>query len=366
MLNSAVNIKQINFNNNSTKIISSELFSNFEDILYNYYKNKHIVIITDSRVAKIYLEKYTALFHTKKINSIIIDAGESVKHWQTVDSIINKLIDYKANRNTILFALGGGVVSDITGFVASIYMRGIKWNAIPTTLLAQVDAAIGGKTGINFNDNKNLIGSFCHPDTIFSSIDVLQTLDQRDFIAGLGEVLKYAIGFDANFFEYLKCNSSNILERKSDTLHYVVQKCISFKSDIVKEDEKEQGLNCGRVLLNLGHTFGHAIEAITNFRQYLHGEAVGLGLLVAAQLSCVEKLIGQDIVDEIRDILRIFCLPTKPNKFTFSDLISIIKRDKKLLSSNLRLVLIKRIGVAVVYEKLSLKQLEEFMYGYEY
>lgn len=360
------NIQNIKFNSSYSKILTSDYLSDFKEYVDITYLKKHIVVVIDSKLQEQYLASILEVFSNTNLNYIFLNSAEKNKTFASVDIVINKLIDFKASRDTILFSFGGGTISDITGFVASVYMRGINWGIISTSLLSQVDACVGGKTGVNYKSSKNLIGSFCHPEVVFIPINVLETLQDREYNAGLAEIIKYGLAFDKYFFDYLVSNKEQIKDKNKSILKNIISRSINYKAKVVVADEKETIRHGGRALLNLGHTFGHAIETITAYKEFLHGEAVGLGILLAARLSVQLGFISSSDEAQITDLISFFCLPTKLPEFTAKELVSIIYRDKKFISGKLRLVLLRKIGEAVVYENLTSEELEEFLYGYQF
>jgi 3-dehydroquinate synthase len=256
------------------------------------------------------------------------------------------LLENRFNRDCTLIALGGGVVGDITGFAAASYQRGVSFLQIPTTLLAQVDSSVGGKTGVNHPLGKNMIGAFHQPGCVVIDTDTLDTLDDRQLSAGLAEVIKYGLIRDAAFFDWLEINMSALIGRDKQALEYAVERSCAIKADIVAADERESGQ---RALLNLGHTFGHAIETGSGYGNWLHGEAVATGMLMAAELSARHNWITADAVQRIRQLLQRAGLPTSaPVEMDESRFTALMAVDKKAVDSGMRLVLLKAIGDAVV------------------
>jgi 3-dehydroquinate synthase len=271
---------------------------------------------------------------------LFLPSGESHKRLASVESLAQQLATAGADRDSLLLAFGGGVLGDMTGFLAAIYMRGVRYVQVPTTLLAQVDSSIGGKTGVNLVAGKNLIGSFHHPQAVFADTDLLGTLPPAQLRAGLQESIKAGVIYDAKLFRYMEKNAEAILSRDPKALTHVVAASVHVKADVVSKDEKESGL---RMILNFGHTIGHAIEAATNYKQLLHGEAVGWGSIAALNVALVRKTISQEDADRITKlILRYGPLP--PFKAAAAKLVALTSRDKKNRSGTRSFVLPTAIG----------------------
>ena len=251
-------------------------------IFNQYITSKQVLVVTNEKVAPLYLkviEKHLAKFDYEVF---ILPDGEAYKSLDSLNQIITQLLERKFSRTCMLIALGGGVIGDLTGFAAACYQRGVKFIQIPTTLLAQVDSSVGGKTAVNHPIGKNMIGAFHQPHTVFSDTSVLATLSDREFAAGLAEIIKYGLIRDEKFFYWLEENINPLMERDNQVLAYAIERSCVNKAEVVAEDEKETGY---RAILNLGHTFGHAIETALSYKEWLHGEAVGCGMLMAADLS---------------------------------------------------------------------------------
>ena len=306
-----------------------------------------IIIISNKKIASIYLHEVLnqVQMGSVKINHILLEEGEATKNWNTVIQIIDFLVNQQASRKSVLIALGGGVIGDITGFAASIYMRGIPFIQIPTTLLAQVDSSVGGKTGINHPLAKNMIGSFYQPLAVIIDTKTLSTLPQREVSAGLAEVIKYGMIYDAEFFAWLEQNIDNLLQQNETALAYAIERCCAIKAAVVAEDERESAL---RAILNFGHTFGHAIEAFGQYRSYLHGEAVAIGMLMALHLSMQINQIDQSLFARAEKLLARAKLPIKAPQIKISDWINLMQFDKKNEANKIRFVLLKELGKAYV------------------
>jgi len=298
-------------------------------------------------VAPLYMEKARMLFASRGCEQIILEDGEENKNLDAISHIYQYLLQGKYDRNTTLVALGGGVVGDITGFAAATYLRGVNFIQLPTTLLAQVDSSVGGKTGINHELGKNMIGAFYQPQCVVIDTDVLATLPPRELKAGLAEALKYGLIYDRAFFEWMSDHSEALLQGDREALSRTIGKCCETKAEIVALDEKETGI---RALLNLGHTFGHAIETASGYGTWLHGETVAMGMVMAADLSARLGWIDHEIAGSIRHIIEEkFGMPAlPPADISVEQYLDLMSSDKKAESGDIRFVLLKSIGSAVV------------------
>jgi len=305
---------------------------------------KTLVFITDTNVYKLHKGKIDLLAANEEL--FVLGAGESSKNFENLEKICNFLASKNIDRKGALFAIGGGVIGDISGFAAAIYMRGIDFYQIPTTLLAMVDSSVGGKTAVNLDNGKNLVGVFYQPKKVFIDTSFLETLPSREFAAGIGEVIKYAIMCDKKFFEEFKNDSLPSIEK-------IIEKCCQIKADVVSADERETSNEGGRALLNLGHTFAHAIESASGYGTYLHGEAVAIGMLLAAKLS--ENIsLAENVSADIIDVLQKNNLPTTFDKNLKAEvLFDFMKRDKKVGNGKMKLILLKGIGEAITYSNVS-------------
>jgi 3-dehydroquinate synthase len=324
--------------------IGGGLLSNRE-VLDAHIRARDVLIVTNTTVARLYLGKLTAGLAGRRIAECILPDGEQHKTLQTAGWVFDALIGKKMNRDAAVLALGGGVVGDIAGFAAACYQRGIGYVQLPTTLLAQVDSSVGGKTGVNHSGGKNLIGAFYQPLGVITDIDTLATLPDRELRAGLAEVIKYGCVWDPLLFDWLDHNTDKLLARDVDALTYAIGRSCEIKATVVARDEREQNL---RAILNFGHTFGHAIEAATAYETYLHGEAVGLGMLIAANLSHRLGLIDVAIKDRVREALRKTGLPIEPPRVGAAKILELMQMDKKVLAGSVRLVLLEKLGRAIV------------------
>jgi 3-dehydroquinate synthase len=304
-----------------------------------HVRGRDCLVVTNTTVGPLYLAKLEAGLHGKQFTSLALEDGESFKTLAAVEKILDCLVAGGANRDTTVIALGGGVVGDIAGFGAAAYMRGVDFIQVPTTLLAQVDSSVGGKTGVNHPGGKNLIGAFHQPRLVLIDIDTLKTLPDRELHAGLAEVIKYGAIADAAFFAWLEEHMPALLERDADALAYAVRRSCELKAAVVAEDEREAGR---RAILNFGHTFGHAIEHCQGYGEWLHGEAVAAGMVMAAALSDIDEETRQ----RLERLIERAGLPVRPPPVGAGRLRAAMGMDKKALSRALRFVLLERLGQA--------------------
>lgn len=313
--------------------------------------NKHlgkgkILIVSNDVVAPLYIDELKSGLSGRDTDIHIIPDGEPQKTTATWYGIIDRLVSMQARRDVNLIALGGGVVGDITGFAAACYMRGVRFLQAPTTLLAQVDASVGGKTGVNHEKGKNLVGAFHQPGTVIIDSATLSSLEAREFNAGLAEVVKYGAINDPVFFAWLEQQVNEINKRQADVLEYLIYRSVLNKAEIVSQDEKEAGV---RALLNFGHSFGHALEAETRYASFLHGEAVSIGMVTAAYLSEIRGLCRPGTASRLSSLLSCFNLPVSlPAQSSEEGLLTALQLDKKAVASGLRLILLTEIGKAIL------------------
>ncbi|MGL5717453.1 MAG: 3-dehydroquinate synthase [Paraclostridium sp.] len=310
-------------------IVIESSYENFS-IGENYDK---VLILTDERVYKSQLESFIRSVNYENIEVYTVKSGEESKSINTYQEVIEFCLRINLTRKSLLIAFGGGVVGDLGGFVASTYMRGIDLIQVPTTLLAQVDSSVGGKTAINIGNIKNMVGTFYQPKKTYINVNSLQTLAKEEYLSGIGEVVKYGFIYDYEFLKYINKNIKGILNKNEDILKYIVKKCTDIKYDIVSQDEKESGL---RKILNLGHTFGHGIEKICNLN---HGFAVNIGTHMAFLLALEKKLIDKDYYDEFIQISKELKLPVVVKYDNSNDILEMMKSDKKNSFGNINLVL---------------------------
>ncbi len=318
-----------------------------DSILAPYLGKGRTVVITNEVVAPLYLETVEDLLGKQFTSAIILPDGEETKSLDTIARIYDHLLEGKYDRKTSLVALGGGVIGDITGFAAATYQRGVNFIQIPTTLLAQVDSSVGGKTGVNHALGKNMIGSFYQPRCVIADTEVLGSLPEREVKAGLAEVLKYGLINNAEFFNWLAANSESILALDHELVSEAVRVCCEAKAAIVAQDEKEAGV---RALLNLGHTFGHAIETVTGYGAWLHGETVAIGMVMAADLSRRLNWLSLADAQRIRRVIEEnFGMPVvPPADITVEQYLDLMSSDKKAELGKIRFILLKAIGEAVI------------------
>jgi len=303
-----------------------------------------ILVVTNEVVAPLHGDKaLDAVRGVARTSVISLPDGESTKCWDSVARILDALVEHGADRKSVVVALGGGVIGDLAGFAASIYMRGIRVVQVPTTLLAQVDSSVGGKTGINHPSGKNLIGTFHQPSVVVSDTDVLQTLPSRELAAGLAEILKHGLLADARYFEDVVADLPALRGRETPALARAIGRSCEIKAGVVGRDERESG---ERALLNLGHTFGHAIEALTGYAQWLHGEAVGCGMVLAADMSRRLGLITERDVRTVQHAVSLAGLPPRIEGLGADDALRSMRGDKKAEAGAVRYIVLEAIGRA--------------------
>lgn len=302
-------------------------------------KEKHNVLIMDRNVYNIYSELIHVFVKESHCEIFVIDIKEENKNYETITLIYDFLLEKNIHRDSTLVAIGGGVLGDIVGFVASTYMRGINYINVPTTLISQTDSSVGGKVGYNYGKIKNIIGSFYNPIAVFISLETLNSLDNRNYINGICEVIKYSLIYSKDFFIFLENNADNIVNRDKETLLYIIQKCLDIKIHIVNEDFKDEN---NRNILNFGHTAGHALEIVSNFN-IMHGEAVALGMLVAIKLSEYKFSLSKDVYNRLLKMYFTLGIDYNYNINNIEEFVSIMKRDKKN-DEEIRFVLLEDFG----------------------
>ncbi|MDP1604182.1 MAG: 3-dehydroquinate synthase [Legionella sp.] len=318
-------------------------------ILRRYATSRQVLIVTNVTVAPLYLHFLQDAFSDRQCDVVILKDGEEYKNQQSLFQIYDTLIEKNHHRDTLMIALGGGVVGDICGFAASTYQRGVEFLQIPTTLLAQVDASVGGKTAINHPEGKNMIGSFYQPKAVIIDTNTLNTLPQREFHAGVAEIIKYGILVGNDFLNYVEEALNTNMD--SCLLPELIRKCCQIKATIVQQDERESGQ---RALLNLGHTVAHALEAYTHYSRWLHGEAVGIGLYCAALLSHLYYGLDKKSLERIDKLLLLANLPRRiPKDIDLTHLRELMNKDKKIKNNTLRFVLVKELGNCYLEEKVA-------------
>lgn len=318
------------------------------------------LLISNKTVFDLYGDKVVNSLIEKgmQIDVALIPDGEEYKSLATAANLYDKAIECQLDRKSFIVALGGGVIGDISGFIASTYMRGIPFIQIPTTLLAQVDSSVGGKVAVNHPKGKNIIGAFYQPQLVWADIQVLQSLPEREFAAGLAEVVKYGVIWESEFFAYLEEHSKEVLARDTRVLVEIIRRSCKIKAQIVEQDEKEGGI---RAILNLGHTFGHAYESLTGYKQYLHGEAVAIGMVLAFKVAQELNWLDQACTDRLMALLKRFNLPTFNEDFSGKELLQTMELDKKAEGGQIKYVLPKTIGRVVVTKDIPRELIEKVL-----
>ncbi len=320
-----------------------------------FVTGNQVCVVTNETIAPFYLERVLGRLAGKQVSVVTLPDGEEHKSLTTLNQIFDRLLEDNHTRKTTLIALGGGVVGDMTGFAAACYQRGVSFIQLPTTLLSMVDSSVGGKTGVNHALGKNMIGAFYQPECVIIDTSTLATLPAREFAAGLAEVLKYGLIADLSFYNWLEANWDGLLARDPELLAEAILRSCENKAKVVAEDEREGGR---RAILNLGHTFGHAIETATGYGSWLHGEAVATGMLMATRLSADLGWIAEVEVERLASLLKYAKLPLKPPAdMTAEQFLSLMARDKKVLDGRLRLVLLRRLGEAIVTDEVDQAQI---------
>jgi len=329
------------------------------DLWHRHLGTGKVLIVSNDVVGPLYLDALTNTLAGRDLEVHTLPDGEQFKTLETWSGIIDRLVSMQARRDASIIALGGGVVGDMSGFAAASYMRGIRFLQAPTTLLAQVDASVGGKTGVNHVRGKNLIGAFHQPSTVIIDTNTLNTLEAREFNAGMAEVVKYGAINDPGFFAWLEASAERINKRDPDALNELIEQSVLNKADIVRQDEKEAGV---RALLNFGHSFGHALEAETGYSKFLHGEAVAIGMVTAARLSENRGLCPPGATRRLKTLLQTFNLPVSiPADTDMAGMAEALKLDKKAVASGLRLILLNSLGSAQVDQDSSTEDIMQAM-----
>jgi len=308
--------------------------------------DKKVVVVTNPTISNLHIDYLLSHLDIKDLSIVTIPDGEQYKHMQTIEDILEHCFEHKLNRSSMLIAFGGGVIGDMTGFAASIYQRGIDFIQIPTTLLSQVDASVGGKTGVNNKFGKNLVGAFHQPIAVNIDPHFLTTLPKREFSAGVAEIVKMAVCFNKDFFEWLESNDL----REEDNIKIAIQKSVETKAWVVSQDEKEKGL---RAALNYGHTFGHVIENETNYNTYLHGEAVGIGICMANDTSVKIGIMTQEESDRVKNLLKKYDIPTTYDIKDVEDFYEHFFLDKKSLDNKIKFILAVGLGDCKITDEVS-------------
>jgi len=336
---------QVNLADRSYPILIGAGLLQSSEWLDTYIGGRDAVLISNTVVAALYADQVKSALHDRRLIEVILPDGEQHKTLNTASRVFDVLIANRIARDAVLLALGGGVIGDLVGFVAACYQRGIAFVQIPTTLLAHVDSSVGGKTAVNHPGGKNMIGAFHQPQAVIADTESLRTLPDRELRAGLAEVIKYGLICDAQFFGWIEANIDALLARSPEALEKAIFRCCQIKAEIVGRDEREQG---ERAILNLGHTFGHAIESATGYVEWLHGEAVGTGLLIAADMSARMGALEASIVERLRALLRRAGLPIQAPRIGAARAFDYMQADKKIQAGRVRLILLEGLGKAVV------------------
>jgi 3-dehydroquinate synthase len=310
-----------------------------------YLAGGSAAIVTNDVVAPLYLSRVRLALRGARVTDIVVPDGEQAKSWETLNRVFDALLEARCGRDTLIVALGGGVIGDLAGFAAAVYQRGVAFVQVPTTLLAQVDSSVGGKTAINHALGKNMIGAFHQPRAVISDVATLDTLPERELRSGLAEVIKHGLALDAAFVEWLEKNMEALLARQREALIHAVRRSCELKARIVAEDERESG---ARALLNFGHTFGHAIEAATGYGTWLHGEAVAAGMVMAVELSALMGHLKKTEVSRVRALLQRAGLPVTGPALAPEALLELMAVDKKAAKGRTRFVLLEAIGRAAL------------------
>ena len=327
-----------------------------------WVSGKQVFVVTNEVVAPLYLDRLKSSLCSKHVYEVQLADGEDTKSLDSFSLTLDHMLSIPCDRSVTVIALGGGVVGDIAGFVAATYLRGVAFIQVPTTLLSQVDSSVGGKTGINHARGKNLIGAFYQPKRVLIDIDTLSTLEPRQLSSGLAEVIKYGLVADYELFCWLEEHIESVRALEPAAIEHIVTRSCINKSKIVEKDEREGGI---RALLNLGHTFGHAIETATQYQSWLHGEAVATGIVMAAHMSRSCGWLGRQDVDRIENLLNRAGLPTSPfSGVSATKMLELMQIDKKVKNGQIRLILLRALGKAVIVEKPDLALLREIVESY--
>ena len=315
-------------------------------------------VVTNQVVAPLYLPRVKKALEAAnaRVVEVVLDDGEQSKRWTSLERVFDALLAARCGRDTLIVALGGGVIGDLAGFAAAIYQRGVALLQVPTTLLAQVDSSVGGKTAINHVQGKNMLGAFHQPRAVITDVATLDTLPERELRAGLAEVIKHALALDLRFVEWLEKSIDSLLARERSALVYAVRRCCELKAGVVAADERESGV---RSLLNFGHTFGHAIEAGTGYGAWLHGEAIAVGMVMAVELSARAGLLAAADVHRVRSLLSRAGLPVTGPVLSTERLLELMALDKKVAGGRMRFVVLEAIGRAALHADLEERQVRE-------
>ena len=336
----------VNLGERSYPIFIGQSLLDKPGLIKPYISGQKVCIVSNQTVADLYLEKLQSQLSDYQVTTILIEDGEQYKNMVSFNRIVDHLLEQSVDRKSTVIALGGGVIGDVAGYAAASCLRGINFVQIPTTLLAQVDSSVGGKTGVNHQKGKNLIGAFYQPSCVIADIDTLSTLPDRQFSAGMAEVIKYGLIQDHTFFDWIESNCEALKSHSKDKLAQIVARSCEIKADVVSQDEKESGL---RAILNYGHTFGHAIEAAVGYKNWLHGEAISVGMVMASNMSVAMGDLNERTVERISNLFQSFNLPIDPpDSMTRSQMKELMLHDKKTINQLVRLILLQKLGEAYI------------------
>ncbi len=338
---------QVDLGERSYPIVIGQSLLTDQSLVSRYVAGKRVAVVTNTTVGPLYLDRLVGALEGagKQVTTIILPDGEEEKNWASLMRVFDVLLAEKCDRKTTLVALGGGVIGDLTGFAAASYMRGVPFVQVPTTLLSQVDSSVGGKTGINHPLGKNMIGAFYQPQGVIADTSTLDTLPARELSAGLAEVIKHGAIIDARFFDWIETNITKLVDRDSSALSYAIQRSCEIKADVVRQDEREGGL---RAILNFGHTFGHAIEAGLGYGEWLHGEAVGCGMVMAADLSERLGFIDRAAKERVTALVKAAGLPTVAPDLGEARWLELMQVDKKNEGGEIKFILLKPLGASII------------------
>lgn len=341
----------LDFGANSYDILFAKDFGGLPKALADISAPKKMLIVTDTNVAQLYAQEIEELLSNSgyDIRTHIFEAGEKNKGMDTVLGICKSCIEHQMDRKSMIIALGGGVVGDMAGFAAAIYMRGIRFVQIPTTLLSQSDSSVGGKTGIDFADSKNILGAFHQPKLVYINVATLKTLPEREFVSGMGEVVKHGIIYNKDFFDYLENNVQSVKALDEDTLIKMAKQNCSIKAEVVVQDERESGL---RAILNFGHTVGHAVESAFHFK-LTHGACVGIGMCAASYIAYKRNIITKDEILRIEKVISLYGIPTRAEIEDMDEVVEFMQRDKKKTLGRLKFVLPEKIGGVIITDDVT-------------
>ncbi len=350
--------------NSYSILIGQGILSNIANAILRLKLGSDLIVITDSVVKRLHEHALLEALKRKKFNVkvFVVPSGEQSKSTEVAFKLMKDIARYDVLKKISIVAFGGGVIGDLAGFVAAVYKRGIPYIQVPTTLLAQIDSSIGGKVGVDLPVGKNLVGAFYQPKLVFSDVSLLSTLPQREIRNGLAEAVKYGVIDDRRLFHYIAKNYAKILAADSATLNDLVCRCSQIKTQVVQRDEKEtKGI---RTILNFGHTVGHAIEAAGGYQLYHHGEAIALGMRVAAEISCQLGMFDRKEAELLNKVLTQIGLPQWIQKLNLSDILRVMKHDKKFLSGKNRFVLVEKIGKVKIVEGVPLEVIKKSIQAY--